>query len=156
MLRVHTICPDSVATSRNFSQHLLQLAKRFRDLLQQPMLPRSSLSVSFRSPPRLCHVGSRRRWLKAFPAFPDLTSSTNASTIAETIGRRSMTTHICIDCDSPGDGNCAMCHGSGRLSGESYSAAGDFGGEYSCSSCGGSGHCPKCGGSGELEIGGEG
>jgi len=67
-----------------------------------------------------------------------------------------MSTHMCIDCDSPGDGNCSMCHGSGRASGESYSAAGDFASEYTCSTCAGSGHCSKCGGSGELEVGGEG
>jgi hypothetical protein len=64
-----------------------------------------------------------------------------------------MTSHVCIDCDSPGDGNCSMCHGSGRSGGESYSAS--SGSESSCYSCGGSGHCAKCEGSGEVEVGGE-
>jgi hypothetical protein len=67
-----------------------------------------------------------------------------------------MSTHVCIDCDSPGDGNCSACHGSGRTGGESYSAAsGGYGSEFSCASCGGSGHRSKCEGSGEIEIGGE-
>ena len=67
-----------------------------------------------------------------------------------------MSTHICIDCDSPGDGNCSTCHGSGRIGGESFSgASGGYGGELSCGSCGGSGYCTKCEGSGEIEIGGE-
>ena len=63
-----------------------------------------------------------------------------------------MTTHVCIDCDSPGDGSCSNCHGSGRLDGLSLSG-GD--GSDSCSACGGSGHCSKCEGSGEIEVGGE-
>jgi hypothetical protein len=68
-----------------------------------------------------------------------------------------MSAHICIDCDSPGDGNCSACRGSGRIGGESFlRASGSEGGEVSCSSCGGSGLCPKCEGSGEIEIGGEG
>lgn len=66
-----------------------------------------------------------------------------------------MTTHVCIDCDSPGDGNCSACRGSGRIGGESFSAASGGDGGISCSSCGGSGLCPKCEGSGEIEIGGE-
>lgn len=64
-----------------------------------------------------------------------------------------MSTHVCIDCDSPGDGNCSACHGSGR-SGGGYSAA--SGSETSCSHCDGSGLCSKCEGSGEIEVGGEG
>ena len=72
-------------------------------------------------------------------------------------GRSAMSTHICIDCDSAGDGNCAVCHGSGRIAGESYATApSGFGNETSCSSCGGSGQCQKCDGSGEIEVGGEG
>jgi hypothetical protein len=68
-----------------------------------------------------------------------------------------MSTHLCIDCDSPGDGNCSMCHGTGRYGGESYMAAsGEYGSDSFCSSCGGSGHCSKCEGSGEIEVGGEG
>jgi hypothetical protein len=68
-----------------------------------------------------------------------------------------MSTHICIDCDSPGDGNCAACHGIGRVL--AASAPGTFGGlgdELSCASCGGSGDCQKCDGSGQVEVGGEG
>jgi hypothetical protein len=68
-----------------------------------------------------------------------------------------MSTHMCHDCDSPGDGNCSMCHGSGKTAGETYSAASSgFGSDSSCSYCGGSGHCQKCEGSGEVEVGGEG
>jgi hypothetical protein len=62
-----------------------------------------------------------------------------------------MSPHVCIDCDSPGDGNCSACHGSGRA--EGYSAS--SGSESTCYSCGGSGHCSKCEGSGEVEVGGE-
>ncbi len=64
-----------------------------------------------------------------------------------------MSTHVCIDCDSPGDGNCSSCHGTGTSAGASFS---EYGSEGACSSCGGSGHCVKCGGSGEIEVGGEG
>ena len=64
-----------------------------------------------------------------------------------------MSTHVCIDCDSPGDGSCSACHGSGRVEGASFS--GGSGGDFACSSCGGSGHCSKCEGSGEIEVGGE-
>ena len=64
-----------------------------------------------------------------------------------------MSSHACLDCDSPGDGNCSACHGSGRSGGEVYSAS--SGGESMCYSCGGSGHCAKCEGSGEVEVGGE-
>ena len=68
-----------------------------------------------------------------------------------------MSTHVCVDCDSVGDGNCSACHGSGRRVGESFSgASGGDGSEISCGSCGGTGLCPKCEGSGEIEIGGEG
>jgi hypothetical protein len=68
-----------------------------------------------------------------------------------------MSTHICIDCDSPGDGNCSACRGSGRTGGGSFlGAPGTDRGEISCPSCEGSGLCPKCEGSGEIEIGGEG
>lgn len=68
-----------------------------------------------------------------------------------------MSTHACIDCDSPGDGNCAACHGSGKIGTEKFiDTAGGAGGGVTCSSCGGNGLCPKCEGSGEIEIGGEG
>jgi hypothetical protein len=68
-----------------------------------------------------------------------------------------MSTHMCIDCDSPGDGNCPVCHGLGRMPGDNVqSMLGGFGNESSCVSCGGSGECRKCEGSGEIEIGGEG
>jgi hypothetical protein len=68
-----------------------------------------------------------------------------------------MSTHVCIDCDSPGDGNCSACRGSGRIGAVSFTnASGGDGGEISCPSCEGSGLCPKCEGSGEIEIGGEG
>lgn len=64
-----------------------------------------------------------------------------------------MSTHVCIDCDSPGDGSCSTCHGTGRA--EVMSFSGPDGGEVSCNSCGGSGDCSKCEGSGEIEVGGE-
>jgi len=68
-----------------------------------------------------------------------------------------MSTHVCLDCDSPGDGNCSVCHGAGRIAGVSYAtASGGYGSEPSCSACDGTGHCPKCEGSGEIEVGGEG
>ena len=63
-----------------------------------------------------------------------------------------MSTHVCIDCDSPGDGICSACHGSGRS--EGYSAS-SYGSEGTCSHCGGSGDCSRCEGAGEIEVGGE-
>jgi hypothetical protein len=68
-----------------------------------------------------------------------------------------MSTHMCLDCDSPGDGNCPFCHGIGRLPGENFSSmSGGIGDEISCASCDGTGECRKCEGSGEIEVGGEG
>jgi len=68
-----------------------------------------------------------------------------------------MSTHLCNECDSPGDGNCPVCHGIGRLPGDSVSGSiDDLGGGISCSACGGNGECQSCEGSGEIEFGGEG
>jgi hypothetical protein len=68
-----------------------------------------------------------------------------------------MSVHMCIDCDSPGDGNCSVCHGFGKIAGEGYSlSTRGFDSDSSCASCGGSGLCQKCEGSGEVEVGGEG
>jgi len=65
-----------------------------------------------------------------------------------------MTTLSCHNCDSPGDGYCASCHGRGKPTGDELRAA--SGDESSCSMCGGSGECQTCGGTGEIEVGGEG
>jgi hypothetical protein len=67
-----------------------------------------------------------------------------------------MSTHLCLDCDSPGDGTCSMCHGSGFMAGAALAAADGFGEGSYCSACNGSGECQKCGGVGEIEVGGEG
>jgi DnaJ-class molecular chaperone len=68
-----------------------------------------------------------------------------------------MSTHMCLDCDSPGDGNCPACHGMGKVLGENSPATfGGLGDEVSCASCTGSGECQKCDGSGLIEVGGEG
>ncbi len=68
-----------------------------------------------------------------------------------------MSTHLCLDCDSPGDGNCPACHGIGKVLGRSAPGALDeLGDELSCSYCSGSGECQKCDGSGQVEVGGEG
>ena len=68
-----------------------------------------------------------------------------------------MSTHLCLDCDSPGDGNCPMCHGIGMLHGDGEVARfGEPAGRISCASCNGSGECQKCDGSGQVEVGGEG
>jgi hypothetical protein len=68
-----------------------------------------------------------------------------------------MATHTCLDCDSPGDGNCSVCHGKGKiLVGQIPGEFGVFGHESSCSACSGSGHCQTCGGTGETDVGGEG
>jgi hypothetical protein len=67
-----------------------------------------------------------------------------------------MSTHMCLDCDSPGDGSCPACHGIGVLPGEnSFRASGELGEGVMCASCGGSGECQKCDGTGQLEVGGE-
>jgi DnaJ-class molecular chaperone len=67
-----------------------------------------------------------------------------------------MTTHTCLDCDSPGDGNCSVCHGRGKSLRERISETVlAFGYESVCSACRGSGDCPTCGGIGEIEVGGE-
>jgi len=65
-----------------------------------------------------------------------------------------MATLTCHNCDSPGDGYCAACHGRGKPAGDELRAA--FGDDSSCSMCGGSGECQTCGGTGEIEVGGEG
>jgi len=68
-----------------------------------------------------------------------------------------MTTQTCTACDFPGDGNCPVCHGKGKIPGVKIPGAFDeLGQESSCSVCGGSGECQTCGGMGEIEIGGEG
>ena len=68
-----------------------------------------------------------------------------------------MSSHTCLECDSPGDGSCSVCHGVGMYFGESASGTDDdAGGRISCSSCNGSGECQKCDGSGLIEVGGEG
>lgn len=67
-----------------------------------------------------------------------------------------MSTKICPDCDSPGDGNCPECHGKGHiLEDEIPATLHAFGNSY-CSACRGSGVCQTCGGMGEVEVGGEG
>jgi hypothetical protein len=68
-----------------------------------------------------------------------------------------MSTHLCLECDSPGDGNCPVCHGIGKILGDSVpDTFGGLGDELSCASCSGSGECQKCDGSGQIEVGGEG
>lgn len=68
-----------------------------------------------------------------------------------------MSTYMCLDCDSPGDGNCPVCHGLGKMPGENvHGMLGGHGDELSCASCSGSGECQKCEGSGVIEVGGEG
>jgi len=65
-----------------------------------------------------------------------------------------MTTLTRPDCDHPGDGNCAVCHGKGKvLADELPGTVVVFGYEASCSACGGSGECQICGGMGEIEVG---
>lgn len=68
-----------------------------------------------------------------------------------------MITLTCHDCDSHGDGNCSVCHGTGKALREKLlGTVVEFLDESVCSTCSGSGHCPTCGGMGEIEIGGEG
>jgi hypothetical protein len=68
-----------------------------------------------------------------------------------------MATQTCMACDSPGDGNCRACHGTGKFPVPSLSRAfRDLGPESNCALCGGTGICQPCGGMGETEIGGEG
>ncbi len=67
-----------------------------------------------------------------------------------------MSSHMCLDCDAPGDGNCPVCHGIGKLPGEDVTDA--YAGSpnaVSCALCGGSGDCLRCDGSGQVEVGGE-
>ena len=67
-----------------------------------------------------------------------------------------MATHMCLDCDSPGDGSCPVCHGIGMLPGDSVSESFDGpGSRVPCTSCNGSGECRKCDGNGQVEVGGE-
>jgi hypothetical protein len=63
-----------------------------------------------------------------------------------------MATHICVDCDSPGDGMCSACHGTGSTTGN-VSASDEA---LSCPACRGTGECRSCDGLGEVEVGGEG
>jgi hypothetical protein len=68
-----------------------------------------------------------------------------------------MSTHMCLDCDSPGDGNCPACHGIGKiLAAGAPSMFSGLGDEVACGPCGGTGECQKCDGSGQVEVGGEG
>ena len=68
-----------------------------------------------------------------------------------------MSTHTCSYCDSPGDGNCSACQGTGKNDGAGTSDVLNASGLVSyCSVCGGSGECQHCDGSGETEVGGEG
>jgi DnaJ-class molecular chaperone len=68
-----------------------------------------------------------------------------------------MSAHMCLDCDSPGDGNCPSCHGIGKVLAMSAPGMLDaLGDEITCASCRGSGECQKCDGSGQVEVGGEG
>jgi hypothetical protein len=67
-----------------------------------------------------------------------------------------MSTQLCLDCDSHGDGNCPVCHGVGMLPGDTAGSYDDLGDGVSCSSCSGSGECSKCDGTGQIEVGGEG
>jgi DnaJ-class molecular chaperone len=68
-----------------------------------------------------------------------------------------MATQTYCDCDSPGDGNCSVCHGKGKIFGDEIPGSFDIlGYESSCPACGGSGECQTCGGMGEIEVGGEG
>lgn len=43
-----------------------------------------------------------------------LTVMCNQIRIPESVGRCSLATHICLSCDYPGDGNCSVCHGTGK------------------------------------------
>jgi len=64
----------------------------------------------------------------------------------------------CPDCDgvkiSPildeGDGNCSVCHGSGKTVMDEF-VEGFLGGESEGSNCNGSGICPTCGGTGVVD-----
>jgi hypothetical protein len=70
-----------------------------------------------------------------------------------------MVTQACSVCDFPGDGNCSVCHGKGKVPGaEIPGAFYEFRHESSCSCsvCGGTGECQSCGGTGEFDVGGEG
>jgi DnaJ-class molecular chaperone len=66
-----------------------------------------------------------------------------------------MATRTCPDCDSPGDGNCPVCHGKGDIAGDDISGMLHASGNSHCSACHGSGACQTCGGMGEVEVGGE-
>ncbi len=56
----------------------------------------------------------------------------------------------CPDCDNPGNGECARCHGTGYEPGVINQIASSLAGEdgEDCSECGGSGDCPSCDGDG--------
>ena len=67
-----------------------------------------------------------------------------------------MTRLTCTDCDSPGDGNCSVCHGKGTtLQERLFGSISELVDASPCAACSGSGHCPTCGGVGEMEVGGE-
>jgi DnaJ-class molecular chaperone len=68
-----------------------------------------------------------------------------------------MVTITCHDCDSHGDGNCSVCHGTGKTLDEGLlGTIVEFFHLSRCSACRGTGHCRTCGGIGQIEIGGEG
>jgi DnaJ-class molecular chaperone len=64
-----------------------------------------------------------------------------------------MATVICPDCDVPGEGNCRLCHGEGKIfPGKLFGKVRD---EIPCPRCKGNGNCQTCGALGEIEAGGE-
>ena len=64
-----------------------------------------------------------------------------------------MATHICPDCDIPGQGNCRLCHGKGKiLPGKLFGKIRD---EMPCPRCRGTGNCPTCRGFAVIEAEGE-
>ena len=64
----------------------------------------------------------------------------------------------CPDCDgvkitpgiNEGDGNCSVCHGSGKTAMDEF-VEGFLGGESECDNCNGTGVCPTCGGTGVAD-----
>ena len=58
--------------------------------------------------------------------------------------KSNMSTQVCPDCDTPGEGTCRHCHGRGKILGES-----DV--ETPCQKCNESGVCPTCDGIGMEE-----
>ena len=64
-----------------------------------------------------------------------------------------MATYVCPDRDVPGEENCRLCHGAGKILPDKL--FGKFRDKMPCPRCRGTGNCPTCRGFAVIEAEGE-